>query len=475
MADGFTGPEPTRRTFLRAGMSNPTGPAPAKDPLSATAAAPRPNFVVILGEGMRADELSSAGNKLISTPNLDRIAREGISFRNSFVINALCLPARATVLTGLYSHSNGCIDNKNREIPKDVPMFADTLREAGYEVGFFGKSHIQALSKRYWDAYLGIEAALTDYYHPVMIKSEKGQAEPARPYQGYVDDLITDRALAWLTQERNKPFCLFLWFMAPHDPFFRPRRLLDLYNGVEIPKPATFDDDLKGYPGKPRAFTKAWTKIGTTVPVKGAPRSLEELVKDHYAGVVGNDDNVGRVLEALTRLGKLDDTVIVLNSDHGFFLGEWGFYNKMFMHEPSIRVPLAVRYPRLIRPGEASEKMALNLDITPTLLELAGLKVPEWMQGRSLVPFMKGVPPSDWRQDWLYEYYDDRCAPKNRGVRTERYKLIHYWEAPQEFELYDLQEDPGELHNLYGDASSKELTKDLLHRMEELRRETGEI
>jgi arylsulfatase A-like enzyme len=469
MADSFNGPEPLPHKTLRAGMTNPAGPAPA------TAPPPQPNFVFVLGEGVRADELSSAGNKIISTPNLDRIVREGMSFRNSFVINALCLPGRATVLTGLYSHSDGCPDNKRRAIPEEIPMFADTLREAGYEVALFGKSHIRALSQRYWDSYLGIEAALTDYFHPVMIESEKGQAEPARPFQGYVDDLVTDRALAWLTQERSKPFCLFLWFMAPHDPFFRPRRLLDLYNGVEIPKPATFDDDLKGYPGKPRAFTKGWTKIGTTVPVRGAPRSLEELVKGHYAGVVDNDDNVGRVFEALTRMGKLDDTVIVLNSDHGFFLGEWGFYNKMYMHEPSIRVPLALRYPRRIRPGVVSDKMTLNLDVTPTLLELAGLKVPEWMQGRSLAPFMQGGEPSSWRKDWLYEYYDNTFAPRNRGVRTERHKLIHYWEAPEEFELYDLQEDPGELHNLYGEAGSKELSKDLFQRMQELRHETGEI
>jgi arylsulfatase A-like enzyme len=354
-------------------------------------------------------------------------------------------------------------------------MFSDMLREAGYEVGFFGKSHVKDLSKRDWDYYFGIEEAEANYYYPVITESVHGKTKPPERYHGYVDDIFTDRALAWLKKERTKPFCLLLWFMAPHSPFYRARRYLDLYDGTYIPKPSTFDDDLKGYPGKTQAFKDADNKIGMFIKDDASPGSLEELVKNHYAGVVGNDDCARRVMESLEGMGKLDDTVILLSSDHGFFLGEWRCYNKMFMHEPSIRVPMAVRYPRLIKAGTVLDEMALDVDIAPTILELAGIKAPQWIQGRSLLELTRGAQPPQWRKDWLYEYYDDEFAPKSRGVRTERYKLIHYFERPEEFELYDLQEDPGELHNLYGDPRYSALAKELLERIRQLRIETGDV
>jgi len=449
-----------------------------------------PNFVFFLGEGLRADEFSSSvlkgwdadglsamGNRILSTPHLDRVGREGIVFRNAFVVNALCLPSRASLLTGLYSHSTGCIDNRDREIPEEVPTLVGLLRDAGYEVAFFGKAHIHGTHLWNWDYYLGIEAAGANYYRPVLTESEHGVAQPPRTYHGYVDDILTEHALAWLSRKHTRPFCLFLWFIAPHDPFYRPRRYLDLYNGAAIPKPITFDSDLKGYPGKPRAFKEAYNKIGTTVLGDDDPRSLEELVKDHYAGVVTNDDCVRRVFEALEQMRVLDHTAVLLSSDHGYFLGEWRFYDKRFMHEPSIRVPLMIRYPRLVKPGTVVEKMALNLDITPTVLEIADLKIPERMHGQSLVPFLQGSEPARWRKDWLYEYYEypgENEVRPHRGVRTERYKLIHYYLEPEEFELYDLQEDPGELHNLYGTAAHAPLFAGLRDRLAELRRETGD-
>ncbi len=213
------------------------------------------------------------------------------------------------------------------------------------------------------------------------------------------------------------------------------------------------------------------------------PRSLEELVKDHYAGVVDNDDNVGRVFTVLEQNGQVDDTAILLTSDHGFFLGEWRCYDKRLMHEPSIRVPLMVRYPRMVKAGSTCEQMALNLDLAPTMLELAGIPVPASIQGRSLVSLLKGEKPENWRKDWYYEYYeypDFEHVRPHRGVRTERYKLIHwhkvaeYPELPEEFELYDLRHDPGERHNLHGQPGFAALTQQLLNRIEELRKETGD-
>jgi len=443
---------------------------------------PRPNFVFLLGEGHRQDALSLNGNTICQTPNFDRLGREGMQFSNSFTINALCLPARSAALTGLYTHSTGCVDNKGRVIPKDVPLFTELLRNAGYDVALFGKAHLGGLGERNWNYYFGFPGAATDYFWPVIDEGADGKVKPPQTLEGYVDDLVTDRAISWMKQKRDGPFCLCLWFQAPHAPFFRPRRYLDLYEGVQIPKPSTFDDDLKGYPGKPRALANADNKIGGPYHklsgTRGAcARSLEEMVKDYYAGVVDTDDNLGKVFQALTESGQLDETVILFTSDHGFFLGEWRMYDKRLMHEPSIRIPMLIRYPRMIRAGSTCQDMALITDVAPTFLDLAGVRLPERTQGQSLVPLLKGEQPSSWRKDWLYEYYEYPgvvSVRKNRGVRTERYKLIHYYEAPEEFELYDLQEDPGELHNLYGDPSHAALVRQLRQRIDELRKATDD-
>ena len=476
----------SRRSFLKAGVGMMSamgvGSAPFKVEGSPGPDPPRPNFVFLLGEGHRPDALSLNGNKILHTPNFDRIGREGMQFRNSFTVNALCLPARSSALTGLYTHSTGCVDNKGRTIPLEIPLFTELLRNAGYEVALFGKTHIPKIGERGWDSYFGFPGAATDYFWPVIDEGADGKVKPPQVFEGYVDDLITDRAISWLKQKREKPFCLCLWFQAPHSPFFRPRRYLDLYDGVPIPKPSTFDDDLKGYPGKPRVFAEADNKIGGpyikhSQTASNCARSLEEVVKDYYAGIVDTDDNVGKVFQALTELGQLDDTAMVFSSDHGFFLGEWRMYDKRLMHEPSIRTPLLIRYPRLIRPGTTRNETALITDLAPTFLDLAGVTVPEWIQGQSLVPLLKGEEAKSWRKDWLYEYYEypgPHNIRKHRGVRTERYKLIHYYEAPEEFELYDLQEDPGELHNRYGDPSYAALARQLRQRIEELRKATDD-
>ena len=225
-----------------------------------------------------------------------------------------------------------------------------------------------------------------------------------------------------------------------------------------------------------RAFAEADNKIGTTILGNDDPRSLEELVKDYYAGLVDVDENIGRVVNWLEQTRQLDDTVLLHSSDHGFFLGEWRMYDKRFMHEPSIRVPTMIRYPKEFKAGTKVDEMVLNLDIAPTLLELAGVEVPANMQGKSMVKLAKG-DAAGWRKDWLYEYYEYPESQKvrpHKGVRTERYKLIHYYLPPEEFELYDLQNDPGETKNLYGTPGAAELTKQLKSRLAELRKETGD-
>lgn len=472
---------PLRRTFLQTGAGALAANSFAQvTPRSAPVR--RPNLILLMTDGHRPDALSINGNRILSTPNLDRIGREGVMFTNSFVTNSICLPSRATCLTGLYSHSNTCIDNQERPIPHEIPLISDILHQNGYEVALCGKAHIgQGLRDRYWDYYFGYPGAANNTLFPNIREGRNGTVDPVKQYDGYVDDVVCDRAFNWLRQKHEKPFCLFLWFQSPHAPFFRPRRYLDSYNGVPIPKPATFDDDLKGYPGKPRGFANARNKIGSYTPdgsgMNNCARTLEEVVKDYYAGIAAVDDRVKIMWDILAETGQLDDTAVIFTADHGFFLGEWRMYDKRLMHEPSIRTPLFVRYPRMIhRPAQYSQ-MAINVDLAPTMLELAGLPVPANMQGRSLTPFLRGQPPAQWRQDWLYEYYEypgPHSVPRNRGVRTDRYKYIHYYQSPEEFELYDLQEDPGELHNLYGDPKHAELTQHLRTRLTELRRETGD-
>jgi arylsulfatase A-like enzyme len=437
----------------------------------------RPNILCIVGEGVRWDELSSTGNKLIHTPNMDRIGREGCVFHNAFVVNALCLPSRATMLTGMYSHSTGAVSNVQGKIDPKLPLVSDLLQKAGYETAFLGKSHVEgALMDHYWDYYFGF-VGQADYYRPRITEGIKGKYGPEKLYAGqYVDTLLTQKAVEWIGQKRDKPFVMFLWFYAPHAPFFRPKDMVNKFNGVSIPVPKSFDEDSTGYAGKPRAVATADNQIGSSEVGSDDPRSLEELVKDHYAGVEDNDRNIGAILGELERQQVLDRTTILLSSDHGFLLGEHHFYDKRLMYEPSIRVPMILRYPGKIKPGTTSDDMVLNLDMAPTLLQLADLPVPTEMQGKSFLPLAEGeqVP---WRQDWLYEYYEypgfENVKPC-RGVRTARYKYIEFFLEPKEYELYDLEKDPDEVHNLYGKPGYEELTHHLQARMEELRTQTDD-
>lgn len=434
-------------------------------------AADRPNFVIMMTDDQRWDAMSCAGNPIIKTPNMDRIASEGVRFRNMFVTNSLCAPSRATLLTGMYSHSHGIIDNSGMLLSPDQPILSDLLRDAGYEVAFCGKSHIGGfLRDRKWDYYFGYKGQ-GSYIKPVIAEGTDGED---KEYDGWMDDVVTDQAVAWLEKRSgDKPFCLFLFFKSPHRSWIRPRRYHDLFKNVAIPKPATYDDDLLNYPGKPRAFAEADNKIGDFNDV----RTLDGFVKDYYATIMGVDDNIGKVLETLEKTGQVEDTCIMHTGDNGFFLGEWRAFDKRLMHEPSIRVPLIMRYPKRIKVGSLLDPMVLNIDIAPTILDLAGAPIPEWMHGQSIVPLLEGRTDG-WRKDWLYEYFEFpavHMCRKNRGVRTERYKYIHYYEEPEEFELYDLVNDPDERNNLYGQPGLEEITAHLKKRLVELRKETGDL
>lgn len=436
----------------------------------------RPNIVFFLGEGIRFDEYSFMGNPIIQTPNIDRLAREGVVFNNAFCTNALCSPSRATIMTGAYSHSTGAVNNLNNFTDKSFLHISDVLHAQGYDVAFLGKNHIGGeLMDHYWDYYLSYEGQ-GKYYNPRMVEGRNGKFEPERQFDGYTDDVLGDHAVKWLNERNSdKPFCLFFWFYAPHAPFYRARRQVDRFNGVRIPKPSNFDEDLAGYPGKPKGVANAFNKIGTTLldPV----RSLEEVVKDHYCGVENNDENVGRVLKVLTQQNVLDETAILFSSDHGFFLGEHTFYDKRLMYEPSIRIPMIIRYPKRIKAGTRRDEMVLTVDIAPTIFDLAGTKTPATAEGKTMMGLAEGKPAGNWRKDWLYEYYEfpgfENVRPC-RGVRTERYKYIHHFYETQEYELYDLKADPEEMNNLYGKPGYEAITKQLQTRLEQLRHELND-
>jgi arylsulfatase A-like enzyme len=465
-----------RREFLRLTAASVAFSGLGKTLPALAAPAARPNILFLLGEGVRWNELHATGNTLIATPHLDRIVREGVDFKNAFCVNALCSPGRASLMTGQYSHTTGVVDNQERQIPSSAPFFPDLLREAGYEVAYFGKTHVREGFRNYdWDYYFGFDGQ-ADYFHPQIFEGAHGKYSPATRHDGYVDDIVTAKLVEWLARPHEKPVFVCMGFFAPHGPFFRPRNLVNLLNGVKIPMPATFNDDLTDFPGKTDAIREQGNRIGTSELGRATPRSLEEITKDHYAGVVSNDENTGKIFAALGPLGGLEKTAVLFTSDHGYFLGEFDLYDKRFMYEPSIRIPLAIRLPGQAKAGSSVTQMVLNIDVAPTLLQIAGVTVPASMQGRSLLPFLQHQIPANWRKDWLYEYYEypsPEMVRPERGIRTERYKLISFYTQDQ-WEFYDLVSDPLERHNLYSEPAQQDRIATMKLRLKQLRRETGD-
>ncbi len=422
----------------------------------------RPNFVFFLTDDQRWDGMSSAGNSVLQTPNLDRIAREGMRFMNMFVTNALCGPSRACFLTGRYSHNHG-VRRNGMALSSKQKTFPEILNENGYETAFIGKWHNTDLGRnRNFDYHFGFRGQ-GQYYDPVIAENYG----PEKVYEGHVTDILADKAVKFLEAEHSKPFCLLVWFKAPHRSFQPAERFKDLYRDETIPKPDNFNDD---YEGRPDAVKNANMKIGDFADIP----DFQTFVKDYYRCLAGVDENVGRVLEALGRLGMEEDTVIVYSGDNGFFIGEHHFFDKRFMYEESIRVPLLVRYPGMVKAGSVASEMVLNVDVAPTLLDLAGISpLDKDIDGKSFKSLLQGLE-TYWRQDFLYEYYEypgPHSARKNRGVRTERWKYIHFFEEPQEYELYDLQDDPQEMINRINEPEFQPVVERLRQRMQMLRKE----
>jgi arylsulfatase A-like enzyme len=426
----------------------------------------RPNIVFIMSDDHASQAISAYGSKLIRTPNIDRLAIEGMKFENCFVTNSICTPSRAAIITGKYSHLNGVpVFN---HLDTSQPLLSKYLQAAGYHTGMIGKWHLGGQNpylpengKPAGFDYWNILPGQGTYFDPLMI--EMGERKNLK---GYTTDLITDLAIDFIRKRpKEKPFFLMFHHKAPHRNWQPDEKHRQQFENYEPPIPATFDDDYKG---KSDASRNATNHIDADLNARDlkmkppAGLSAAELkrwkfkryMQDYLACVASVDDNVGRFLNYLDQAGLAENTIVIYTSDQGFFLGEHNMFDKRFMYEESLRMPFLIRWPAQIKPGTVSKGMILNVDFAPMMLDVAGVRVPADMQGRSFLPLMRGQKPKDWRRAMYYRYYHpgDHNVAAHYGIRTDRYKLIYFNKLDQ-WELYDLRNDPIEMRNLYSEPS----------------------
>jgi len=456
-----------------------------------------PNILFIMSDDHASHAMSCYGSRINETPNLDRIAREGMRFDNCFCTNSICTPSRATILTGTYNHVNG-VTTLDSRLDGRLPNVAKLLQRAGYQTAIVGKWHLghggvhDPTGFDYWNVLPGQGL----YHDPTMIEMGTHQV-----LKGYATDLITDLSLRWLDErDPHRPFFLMCHHKAPHRPWEPDAAHADMYEGVDIPEPPTFHDD---YSHRAQAAAEARMRIDRDLtptdlkqPVPEGLSAEEEkswkyqrYIKDYLRCVASVDDNVGRLLTYLDEEGLAEDTIVIYTSDQGFFLGDHGWYDKRFMYEESLRMPFIVRYPREISPGSVSEDMILNVDFAPTFLDYAGVDVPQDFQGRSFRQLLAGRRPEGW-QDSMYYRYWMHLAHHNvyahYGLRTLRYKLIYYYadalgqpgavddSREPEWELFDLESDPHELHSVYHDPAYASVANELRRQLRDLQESLGD-
>ena len=424
----------------------------------------RPNIIVILVDDMRWDEYSAAGHNYIQTPNIDRLAREGATFKNAFATTPLCSPSRASFLTGQYAHTNGIVDNTERnERSHQLETFPQQLHTSGYETAFLGKWHMgNDDSKRpgfdYWVSLKGQGEAIDPHLN---INGER------QVTKGYVTDILTDHSLQFITKQRAGPFLLYLSHKALHPNLVQrdDGSTVAIGEGGFIPADRhkhLYDSAV--FKRRPNANIPPLDKPALAREIKGLPplsaetSTKENTIRERAEMLLAVDESLGKMMQALTDKGILDNTIIVFTSDHGYWYGEHCLdEERRLAYEEAIRIPLLVRYPATIPSGAVLEQMTLSIDLAPTLIEMAGLTPGTQLQGRSLLPLLRGSA-QDWRKSILIEYYSDKVFPRieNMGykaVRTERYKYIHYIDLKGMDELYDLRNDPYELMNSINDPA----------------------
>ncbi len=467
----------TRRDFLRTlGLSAASFTVPGcmtgTEP-SDLAAEDRPNIIFIMSDDHASHAISCYGSRINETPNIDRLAGEGMRFNNCLGVNSLCSPSRAAILTGKYPHVNGVTTNGVR-LDDSQQTFPMLLQKAGYETAMIGKWHLGSRPRGfdYWNVLPGQGR----YWDPAMIKMGRRYTHP-----GYLTDIITDESIRRLRERhRRKPFLLLCQYKAPHVPHHYPPEYSSMYV-EDLPEPATFDDD---YASRSEALAEEcrYSKLinikkgdlsGNEPPEALTGRAYKKWVyqtffKGYLRVIAAMDESIGRLLDYVDSSGLAENTVVVYTSDNGFFLGDHGFYNKMWMYEQSLHMPLIVRYPKEIRPGLVSDDIVTNIDFAPTFLDYAGVAKPPDMQGSSLRALLQNRRPGEWRQAMYYHYYGDYGVAPHYGVRTRRYKLIHFY-STGEWELFDLEEDPSELSNRCSDPGYAGVVRELMLELNRLR------
>ncbi len=486
--------------------------------LPALAAAPRPSILFIMADDHAWQAVSAydESRHLIQTPKIDRLANEGMRFDRCLVVNSLCGPARASIITGTYSHINGFYNNSDEGRKMDPESggyfdssqitFPKLLQKAGYQTAVIGKWHLvtDPTGFEYWEILPGQGV----YYNPVMIRNGQRSTHP-----GYVTDIIADLTLDWLKQrDTNKPFMLLCWQKAPHRPWEPNTRDLNFDHDRTCPLPESLFDDYSGRgPGEhDQNMTIADTmNLGVDNKLKSppgltpeqkkewdayyAPRNAEfkqkhltgkaltewkynRFMHDYLACIKGVDDNVGRILKYLDDTGLATNTIVVYSSDQGFFLGEHGWFDKRWIFQESARTPLLIRWPMMIKPGSVNTNLVSSIDLAETFLQAAGVPIPERMQGRSLLPILSGNTPADWRTAFYYHYYEYPAfhrVPPHYGVITDRYTLAHFytppgWEPkPNEpvmdyWELFDREKDPQEMKSVFNDPAYADIQTNLM-------------
>ena len=470
--------------------------------------ASQPNILFLMSDDHAAHALGAYGGRLASldpTPTLDKLASEGMLFENAFCTNSICTPSRATLLTGQYSHTNR-VTTLSGHLEADRQHVANLIRAAGYQTAMVGKWHLKREPS--FDYYCVLPGQ-GSYFNPVMRESRTGRPWPdnSRRFSGYDSahstDVIVNVSIDWLKRrDRERPFFLMHHFKAPHDNFENAERYDFLFEDTEIPEPPS----LWRVPNHGSDATRG---AGTSIGKRNARRNMghhmfvdpslspedykrtsyQRYLKKYLRTVRGVDDGVARLLEFLENEGDLDNTVVLYTSDQGFMLGEHDYIDKRWMYEESLRIPLIVRHPATVEASSRDDHLVNNTDLAPTLLSLAGVEPPGFMQGRSIEPLLVGEDPSDWRQSTYYRYwmnYAHHDVPAHYGVRTKDFKLVFFYGLPLDapgakraetrpgWELYDLRSDPLEMRNVYGEPAYKEVAANLKAELLRLKSELGD-
>ena len=477
------------------------------------------NILYIMSDDHSYQTISAYDQRYIQTPNIDRIGKEGVIFTNSFVANSISGPSRACMLTGKHSHKNGFTDNMHT-FDGSQQTYPKLLQKAGYETAIVGKWHLtsEPTGFDHWSVLIN----QGEYYNPYFIENGKRIQK-----EGYATNLITDMAIEWLDKQRNqdKPFCLLLHHKAPHRTWMPDTCDLGAFDDVTFPLPGNFYDKYEGriaasqqemsiiedmdlvydlkmadkeneihsnlglekagrnmYNNLNPAQKKAWDAYYDPIIKEFKEKKLsgkelaewkfQRYMRDYLSVIRSVDRNIGRVLDYLEEKGLLENTLVVYTSDQGFYMGEHGWFDKRFMYEESFRTPLVMRLPHGKR-GEVKQ-LVQNIDYAPTFLELAGVEVPDDIQGESLLPLLKGENPKEWRKSLYYHFYEypaEHAVKRHYGVRTERYKLIHFYNDIDVWELYDVKNDPNDMHNLYGQPGYEKITEELKDELKRLQLE----